>query len=190
MPILLKLALMFAKLCLFAFGGGYVMIPLALKELEDNHLASAGELADFVAIAQMSPGPVAVNAAVGLGYKIAGYWGALSAFLGMVVPNTIIILVVAVFFFKIYENPRVKAIFYGLKPATTGIILYAAAKIALKDEIVQISGYLFSKKEFLFIHLELKSILIAVIAFFILKMTKLHPIFLIVGSGLLGMLLF
>lgn len=195
MIMLIKLALMFSKLSLFSFGGGYVMIPIAMKELEANGWATVSELTDIVAIAGMSPGPVAVNAAVGLGYKVAGIKGLIAAFLGITVPTTILVIIVAAFFFKIYKHPKVKAAFYGLRPVITGIIIYAAVSFALKNGVIAASagktissGYnIFFMGNHLF---ELKSLMIAAAAFFILIKTKTHPIFVIISSGILGTFIF
>ncbi len=193
--ILFKLALLFAKLCVFAFGGGYVMIPIMLHELEANHWASVSELTDVVAIAGVSPGPIAVNAAIGLGYKVAGFPGAIAAFLGILIPNSLLVIVVAIFFFKICTHPRVKDMFYGLKPAIVGIILYAAASFALKNGILHPANGNLIKNGlnialpgiYLF---ELKSVIIAALAFFVMFKTKVHPIFVIIASGIIGVLLF
>lgn len=195
MEMLIKLALMFSKLSLFSFGGGYVMIPIAMKELEANGWATASELTDIIAIAGMSPGPVAVNSAVGIGYKVAGIKGVAAAFLGITLPTTILVIIVAVFFFRIYKHPKVKAAFYGLRPVITGIIIYAAVSFALKNNVVAAeagkvikSGYnIFFMGKHLF---ELKSVIITCLSFTVLIKTKIHPVFVIIGAGMLGALIF
>lgn len=193
--MLIKLFLMFVKLSMFSFGGGYVMIPIMLQELEKNAWASAADVADVVAIAGMCPGPVAVNASVGIGYKVAGIKGVIAAFLGVALPCAIIVILVATFFFKVYKNPNVQYALYGLRPVITGIIFYASVKLALKN------GMLFSAKNTLLSngynimlkgqHLfEVKSILLALTSFILLTKTKIHPIVIIIGSGILGYILF
>ena len=109
MSLLFELFIMFVKLCAFAFGGGYVMIPSLIKASEANGWATAAELTDVIAIAGMSPGPVAVNAAVGYGYKVAGFPGAIASMLGIAIPCAVIVIVVATFFFKVYSNAKVQA---------------------------------------------------------------------------------
>ncbi len=195
MMMLFKLGLMFAKLCVFAFGGGYVMIPSLIKASEANHWATASELTDVVAIAGMTPGPVAVNAAVGFGYKVAGFPGAVASFLGIAVPCALIVIIVATFFFKIYAHPKVKAVLYGLRPVITGIILYAAVSIALKNSIIgAVPGKLIEKGfniSALGVNLfEVKSVVIVLTTFLFLKKTKIQPIFMIVGAGVLGVVIF
>ena len=195
MRLLAELFLMFSKLSAFSFGGGYVMIPIMMSEIEKNNWTDISALTNVVAIAQMSPGPIAVNASVGMGYTIAGYGGVVAAFLGVAAPCAIIVITVATFFFKIYNHPYVKAALYGLRAVITGIIVYAAVKIALRSGIVAAASDKFIEKglnlslggQHLF---EIKSLLIVSASFIILTKTKVHPIFVIAGAGLLGMLLF
>lgn len=195
MSLLLQIFLMFAKLSAFAFGGGYVMFPMLINEVESNKLLNMSELTDILAIAGMSPGAVAVNAAVGVGYKTAGFPGAVAAFLGIAIPCAIIVILVATFFFKVYNHPLVKAALYGLRPVITGIIIYAAVKIAVNNNIVAAaSDKLIEKGYNLYIgekHLfDVKSLIIMAAAFFLLVKTKVHPIFIIIGAGITGVFIF
>ena len=195
MWVLIKIFLMFAKLSAFAFGGGYVMFPMLMQEIENNKLIDMGDLADIIAIAGMSPGAVAVNAAVGTGFKAANLPGVIAAFLGIAVPCALIVILVATFFFKVYNNSSVKAALYGLRPVITGIILYSAVKIAQGKGIVSaasdkvIAGG--TNISLGGVHLfELKSIIIAAVSFIILIKTRIHPIFVIAGAGITGVLIF
>lgn len=195
MSILLQLFFMFAKLSVFAFGGGYVMFPMLISEVEKNGLLSTTEISDILAIAGMSPGAVAVNAAVGTGFKLDGLQGAIASFLGIAVPCAIIVIVVATFFFKVYDHHLVKSALYGLRPVITGIILYAAYKIASANGIIASApDDLFKEGWNLSIsgvHLfEIKSLIIAAISFLLLTKTKVHPVILIVSSGIVGIFVF
>lgn len=200
MEIMIVLFTMFAKLAAFSFGGGYVMIPIMLQELEKNGLIDPAAVTDVVAIAGMSPGPVAVNAAVGLGYYVSklnnmGAWGILPAFLGIALPCTVIVIVVATFFFNVYKNSQVQAALYGLRPAIAGIVLYAAAKLAMSNGIVfsHIDNLIKAGYNIVIAgqHIaELKSFAIFAVTLILLTKTKLHPIFLIIASGLTGIILF
>ncbi|MCX8130981.1 MAG: chromate transporter [Clostridia bacterium] len=195
MELLFKLFIMFAKLSAFAFGGGYVMIPSLIKASETNGWATASELTDVIAIAGMSPGPVAVNAAVGYGYKVAGFPGAVASFLGIAIPCALIVITVAAFFFRVYNYPKVQAALYGLRPVITGIILYAAVSLALKNSIIAAApdklisdGINITASGFQLF--EAKSLVITALTLGILMKTKIQPIFLILGSGVLGVLIF
>jgi chromate transporter len=195
MGTLINIFLMFAKLSTFSFGGGYVMIPIMLSELERNGLASASQVTDIVAIAGMSPGPVALNAAVGLGYKVASFSGAFASALGILIPNCTIVILAASFFFKIYKSKYVTSAFYGLRPVVTGIILYAAVSFALKNSIIAAnsdklinSGYnFFLGGAHIF---EVKSIVLVIAAYMTLLKTKVHPIAVIAISGTVGTIIF
>lgn len=195
MQILIGLFWIFAKLSLFSFGGGFVMVPAAIAEIEANQWATAAELTNTVAIATMAPGPVGVNLAVGLGHKVGGLSGACAAFLGITLPTTILVVLVALFFFKIYKHPLVAAAFYGLRPAITGIILYAAVSLALKNSILFAAGdkmldsginVMFNGWHFF----EIKSLMITVVIFFLLARSKIAPLILILLSGVIGIMVF
>lgn len=193
--MLSNLFLLFAKLAAFSYGGGYVMIPIMIESLEANGWASTSEIADAVAIAGMSPGPVASNAAVGVGYNIAGLPGVIVAFLGIAIPCAIIVIFAAMFFFKLYKHRYVQGALYGLRAVVTGIILYAAVKLAVGNGIILaasdtlieqgVTVKLFNTNLF-----ESKSIVIFIITFLALLKTRIHPILLIVGSGIIGVLSF
>ena len=192
---LLELAMIFAKLYPFSFGGGYVMIPIMMDELVNNNWATVSELTDIVAIAGMAPGSVAINAAIGLGYKVGGFPGAIASFLGIAIPTTILVVLGATFFFKIYKHPKVKSAFYGLRPVITGIIIYAAVSLALNNGVIAASSEKMIMNGWnlsiagvnLF---EAKSILITIASIALLIKTKVHPIFVIIGAGILGILIF
>ena len=195
MKMLFELAVMFTRLCAFAFGGGYVMIPSLIRQSEARNWATAAELTNVIALAGMSPGPVAINAAVGYGYHVAGIPGAAASFVGIAVPSALIVILAATFFFKIYRHPMVKGALYGLRPTITGIILYAAISLAVKNGILAFTNESLIEKGINisivgFGLFEAKSILIALTAFTMLIKTKVHPVFVILGSGVLGILAF
>jgi chromate transporter len=195
MDILFKIFIMFAKLSTFSFGGGYVMIPIMLSELERNGLGLSAQVTDVVAIAGMSPGPVALNAAVGLGYIGGSFPGALAASLGILIPNCTIVVLAATFFFKVYKSKYVTAAFYGLRPVVTGIILYAAVSFALKNGMIAAASdnmigsgfnYFIGQSHIL----EVKSVILIIVSFILLMKTKIHPISVIVLGGAFGILIF
>lgn len=171
------------------------MIPSLIKASEADHWVTAEQLTDIIAIAGMSPGPVAVNAAIGFGYIAAGFPGAIASLLGIAFPCAVIVIAAATFFFKVYQHPIVQGALYGLRPVITGIIAYAAISIAIKNNIIMAAQEKLIPKGF-YISLsgqnllEIKSILITITTFILLKKTKISPIFLIIGSGILGMLAF
>ncbi|MBR3892608.1 MAG: chromate transporter [Alistipes sp.] len=114
----------FLKIGAFTFGGGYAMIPLIQHEVIHNRRwLSEREFVDLLTLAQAAPGPIALNTAVFVGYKERKYLGALAAVLGVVVPSFVIILLVAIFFNNIRQNPWVDAAFRGMRPAVVALIV-------------------------------------------------------------------
>lgn len=114
----------FLKIGAFTFGGGYAMIPLIQHEVINNRSwLSKEEFIELLTIAQAAPGPIALNTAVFVGYKHRGYWGAVSAVLGVVIPSFTIILFVAIFFASMRDNRWVDAAFKGMRPAVVALIV-------------------------------------------------------------------
>lgn len=122
--MLLKLFTTFFKIGLFSFGGGFAMIPLIQREvIEKSRWIDEKDFLDMLVLAQSTPGPIAVNTAVFVGYKTAGVAGAIMATLGTVLPSFIIILLLALFFAEVRENRYVDAAFRAMRPAVVALIV-------------------------------------------------------------------
>lgn len=119
----------FLQLGTFSFGGGYAMITLIQQEMEKQGWLSAAQFADIVAIAEMTPGPIAINSATYVGYKIAGLAGSAVATLGIVLPSFVLILLASSFLTRVQKHPLNQMIFYGLRPVIIGLIAIAALVI-------------------------------------------------------------
>lgn len=114
----------FLKIGAFSFGGGYAMIPLIEREVIECHgWIERSDFLDLMILAQSSPGPIALNTAVFIGYKVRGLGGALATVAGIVVPSFTIILLIAVLFADIRHNPWVDAAFKGMRPAVVALIV-------------------------------------------------------------------
>jgi chromate transporter len=140
---------------------------------------SPDQFADVITIAGMSPGPIATNSAVIVGYQTSGLWGAIVSTAGMVLPSLLIIIIVSMFFYKIHKNRIVQSAFYGLRPIITGLIVYAAIIFAVRNQLVgEWNWHLF--------------IMICIFGFslFALFRIRLHPLYVILLSGLTGAALF
>ena len=120
--ILWELFYTFFTIGAFTFGGGYAMIALIQSEVASKGWLTQQQLVDFVAIAESTPGPIAVNMATFVGSRVGGFWGALLATLGVVLPSFVIILVVAKCFRRFRSSTLVKGAMSGLKPAVIGMI--------------------------------------------------------------------
>lgn len=187
--IYLKLFLSFVKIGLFSFGGGYAMIPLIQKEVSTQGWLHAAELVDIIAIAEMTPGPIAVNAATYIGYQTAGFAGSLAATIGVTLPPILLILIIANYFFKFRDQPVITMVFYGVRPAVTGLIVAAAifiAEIALIKENVFSFHALWSKPA---AFLNFTESLIMLTVFAALLKYKLHPLLLMALAGLAGIII-
>ena len=123
---LLELFFTFIKIGAFTFGGGYAMIPLIQRETVVNRgWISDEDLIDIIAIAESTPGPIAINSATFVGYRTGGFWGALLATLGVVLPSFIIITAIS-YILRQFQNIRaVQYAFWGLRAGVLALILKA-----------------------------------------------------------------
>ena len=122
--MLLKLFTTFFKIGLFSFGGGFAMIPLIQREVIERHKwIDEKDFLDMLVLAQSTPGPIAVNTSVFVGYKVAGTVGAIVATLGTVLPSFMVILLLALFFAEVRENRFVDAAFRAMRPAVVALIV-------------------------------------------------------------------
>ena len=123
MKILFQLFWTFFKIGAFTFGSGYAMIPMIEKEVVDRRKwFDKDDFYDQFALASSAPGPFSLNTAVFVGYKLKGWWGALAAVLGAVIPSFVIILVIAIYLTEFRENRYVEAAFKGIRPAVIALI--------------------------------------------------------------------
>lgn len=130
MELLFKLFWVFFKIGAFTIGGGYAMLPLIQREVvEENNWLTSDEFVDILAIAEVTPGPVAVNTSTYVGYKKAGFKGALICTLGTVLPSFIIILLIVKFFWIYRTNPIIEKVFLGIRPAVSALIFSAVYKL-------------------------------------------------------------
>lgn len=130
----LELFISFFKIGLFTFGGGYAMIPLIQKEIaEQKQWITDDDILEIVAIAESTPGPIAVNAATFVGWRAAGFLGALCATIGVVLPSFVIISLIA---FVLGEFQNVKAVryaFFGIRAGVLALILRALVSMYKKS---------------------------------------------------------
>ena len=124
---LLVLFITFFKVGLFTFGGGYAMIPIIHKEVvEKRRWANNSDMLDILAISESTPGPIAVNAATYIGFRVGGFWGSFFATLGLAIPSFVIILVISYFYKTFMSWTIVQAAFKGL---SIGVIILLAMAV-------------------------------------------------------------
>lgn len=166
---LLKLLFIFLKIGTFTIGGGYAMIPLIEKEVVYNEKwISKEDFIDMLALAQSSPGPIAVNVSVFVGYKVSGVLGSIFAVIGAIFTAFITLLVVAMYFIGIKDNKIVEEVFKGIRPAVVALIAAPVIRMGQSAKI------------------DKKTILIPIVAVVLVIVLKISPIYIIIGSALIG----
>lgn len=179
--IYLKLFWAFVQVGLFSIGGGYAAIPLIQNQVVDmNGWLTMREFADVVTISQMTPGPIAINAATFVGTRIAGPWGAIIATFGCILPPCLIVLLLAVLYKK-YKNVKcVQGILDSLRPAVVGMIAAAGLTILI---LALWNGNAMS---FNLNSIDFVALVLIAVGIFLLRKIKLNPTFIILGAGVIG----
>lgn len=127
---MLKLFGVFFRIGMFTLGGGYAMVPIIEEEMvEKNKWMTEDEFLDVLAMAQSLPGPLAVNTATFVGYRLKKTKGAAICCLGTVLPSFLIILIIASLLRTFYDHPMVTQFFMGVRPAVAGLIMTAVFKL-------------------------------------------------------------
>jgi len=130
---LITLFLTFFKIGLFTFGGGYAMIPFIHQyAVEKYKWITDDEFLDIIAIAESTPGPIAINSATYIGHKVKGIKGSAMATLGVVMPSVIIIVLIAAFFMQYKDNIWVEYAFKGVRIGVAILVLNAAIRMYKK----------------------------------------------------------
>jgi len=123
---ILELFLVFFRIGAFTFGGGYAMIPLIQKEVVENKKWTTDEdILEIIAIAESTPGPIAINSATFIGYRVSGFFGAMFATFGVVLPSFIIILLISYLLRGFGEIKAVKYAFWGIRAGVLALLLKA-----------------------------------------------------------------
>ncbi len=185
----LLLGWIFFKIGLFSIGGGYAMLPLINSELVGYGLMTQLEVADIVAVSQMTPGTFAINAATFAGAKTTGILGGVVATAAIVLPSFIITTLLARYYFKFEDNVIVRRAMLGLKPVVTGLIASAAAIMAMPallgaDSVSELHW------NTLFSAIDIPSVIIALLSGIAVIKFKRSPILVILIAGIVGLLLF
>lgn len=181
----------FFKIGLFSVGGGMATLPFLYDLSDRTGWFSHAQIADMLAVSESTPGPIGINMATYVGYATDGIWGSIAATLGIICPGIIIVLIIVTVLDRFRKNKFVESAFYGLRPASTGLI---AAAGALVFKIVLFDLELFEKTGRLLDVFNFKAIIMAVVLFILLRYIKptkkLHPIVFIASSAVAGLLLF
>ncbi len=183
--LLLKLFFAFMQVGLFSVGGGYAVIPLIQEQIVNIHgLMTLEEFSDLITVAEMTPGPISINSATFVGMRIAGIPGVLLCTLGCILPSFCICLILAHFYYKYRTVSGVQVVLGAMRPAVVALIASAGASILMlglfQAELHQI----------VLSDVRVVELGIFVVALFILRKFKVGAIAIILGSGVVGTVIY
>lgn len=177
--IYLQLFLSFLKIGALSFGGGYAAMPMIEQQVVTlHHWLSISEFGDLVTISQMTPGPIAVNAATFVGTRIAGWPGAIFATIGCVMPSCVIVTIIAYFYVKYHHMQGLQAVLNTLRPTVIAMILTSGITI--------LSQAIFQGKTITLSHIQWVQLAIFLICMYLLLKKKKDPIIVMLIGGLLN----
>lgn len=169
--ILFKLFLSTFYISSFTFGGGFVIITLMKRKFVDKqHWIDADEMLDITALAQSSPGAIAVNASILVGWRIAGIFGMVVAVCGTILPPLIILSVISVFYNSFVTNSYVQMLLKGMQAGVAAVILDVT--VNLGTNVVKLKNFIY--------------ILIMIIAFVLTFFCKFNVIYIILAAAVVG----
>lgn len=170
---LIQLFISYFKIGMFSFGGGFAMLPLIEKEIINNHgWLTQAEFIDLIAVSEMTPGPIAINAATFIGYKVNGLIGSIVATVGVSMPSFIVMSILMYLISRYRDSPYISWALQGLRPIVLSLI--AAAGISLM-------GGAF---------IDVYSYIIAGVLFYLITFKDFNPILALILSGLIGAIIY
>ena len=195
MILLWQIFVLFTRVAMFSWGGGPASLALMQREttaatwtppgqVERVPWITPDEFADAVAIGNAIPGPIAPQVSAYVGYKLAGVPGAISAAAGTVLPTTILMLILIVFFFGIKNSPTVKAMLQAVRPVVVGLLLWTAYDMASTVFGAKKLGWGPALAQ------GWDKLLFVIAAFILLTFTKVNPALIILGSAILGFIIY
>ena len=190
--LLWQIFVLFTRVALFSWGGGPASLALMQRETTTAMWTPPGstspqpwvtpsEFADAVAIGNAIPGPIAPQVSAYVGYKLAGFPGAVAAAAGTVIPTTTLMLVMVIFFFKIKDAPAIRGMLGAVRPVVVGLLLWTAYDLGRTVFGASTLGW--SKA----LVTNWDKFALAIISFVLLTFTTINPAFIILGAALLGL---
>ena len=182
--IYLQLLWSFIQIGLFSIGGGYAAMPLIQHQVVDLHAwLTMTQFADIMTIAEMTPGPIAINSATFVGIRVAGIPGALVATIGCVLPSCLIVLLLAFLYYRLKGLSLVQGVLFGLRPAVIAMIASAGLSLlllSLGGGVSLLEGGA----------LDPVALLIFCGGLAVLRVWKVNPIWVMMGAGVVGLVLY
>lgn len=182
--IYLQLFWVFVQIGLFSFGGGYAAMPLIEELVVKQHgWITQAQFVDLITISESTPGPIALNAATFVGMQMAGFKGAVVATVGNVLPSFVVVLVLALVYVHYRSSPIMEGVFRGLRPAVLTLITSAAITIVL-------TAFFGAHGEISLANLNIPAVLIFIGTLILLHFKEINPIYIMIMTGLIGLLVF
>jgi chromate transporter len=183
--MLLTLYWSFFQIGLFSIGGGYAALPLIQSQVVDIHSwLTMTEFADVVTLSQMTPGPIAINAASFIGIRMAGIPGAVIATLGCITPSIFLSLILAYVYYRYRGLNTFQGVMKGLRPAVVALITSAGISLAL---LAFWNGEPITAD---LTKVDLLAVAIFSIALFVLRKWKVSQIAIMIGAGIIGLVIY
>ena len=184
---LIRLFFEFLKIGLFSVGGGMATLPFLYDMAGKTGWFTYAQIADMLAVSESTPGPIGINMATYVGYTTAGIPGALAATIGTIIPGIALVLIITAILDKFRNNVYVEGAFYGLRPASVGLITAAGILVV---EISLMNTALYQQTGSIADLFQWKAIVLAAILLVLTRWVKktkgLHPVYFIVFSAVVG----
>ncbi len=181
--MLWKIFVLFTRVALFSWGGGPASLALMQRETTTAGWITPAEFADAVAVGNALPGPIAPQVSAFVGYKLAGTPGAIAAAAGTVLPTTLLMLAMIVYFFRIKDSSTVKAMLTAVRPVVVGLLLWTAWDMGRTVFGAHQSGWSALAQNW-------DRVAIALAAFAVLTFTTVNPALVILGAAAMGLLIY
>jgi chromate transporter len=178
------LFIVFSRVALFSWGGGPASMGLMQRESVDMGWVTTEEFADALAIGNALPGPIAPQVSAYIGYKMAGLWGAISAVTGTILPTTVLMMIMVVYFFSIKDSPVVTAMLKAVRPIIVGLLLWTTYVMAYSVFSVSKAGWGGGLVQ------NWDKVIIAIVAFSLLTLTEINPVWLVIAGAILGFVVY
>ena len=183
--LLLTLFWAFVQVGLFSVGGGYAAIPLIQEQIVNIHkLMTLEEFSDLITVAEMTRGPISINSATFVGMRISGIPGVILCSIGCIIPSFCICLILAHFYYKYRSVKGVQIVLGAMRPAVVALIGSAGASILM------LGLFQAELKEIVLSNIRVVELIIFVIALFLLRKFKMNAITIILGSGVVGTIIY
>lgn len=183
--LLLTLFWVFIQVGLFSVGGGYAAIPLIQEQIVNIHkVMTLEEFSDLITVAEMTPGPISINSATFVGMRISGIPGVILCSIGCIIPSFCICLILAHFYYKYRSVKGVQIVLGAMRPAVVALIGSAGASILM------LGLFQAELKEIVLSNIRVVELIIFVIALFLLRKFKMNAITIILGSGVVGTIIY